>query len=311
MNKKIIVKILALTLLSFSLISCGTKNNISKSNNESQSYIKEEEGNRNENSLPSDEEKNNSNQGNETSIKQDDSTNKDTKNPELFIVAGGPNEVPGVCEYSLAEIKGGPKIKPPVSNKNSTCYIVETDDKIYIDVILEVRSLMDKAEVAGDMITTKIKIKNSEYNSFSLVESTDGTKLERDALINPLETKRIHYLSEVPVEDSVTGEFEIILTIKGKEFSNKFSLDSLQPSIKESMQEALTQSLSEEEYYNIIKEVKQRQLDYINSIKDPNIKQSVQTPLSAAIAESTFLYIKYPDDIDTIDIALKRVLNEE
>lgn len=292
MNKKIIAKLLALTLLSLSLISCEQKDNISKSNNESQSSIKEEE-------------ENNTNQGNDTS------TNKDTNNPQLFIVAGGPNEVLGVCEYSLAEIKGGPKIKPPVSNKNSTCYIVERDDKIYIDVILEVRSLMDKAEVAGDIITTKIKIKNIEYPSFSLVESTDGTKLERDVLINPLETKRIHYLSEVSVEDSVTGEFEIILTINGKEFSNKFSLDSLQYSIKESMQEALTQSLSEEEYYKIIKDAKQRQLDYINSIKDPNIKQSVQTPLSAAIAESKFLYIKYPDDTDTINIALKRVLDEE
>ena len=61
----------------------------------------------------------------------------------------------------------------------------------------------------------------------------------------------------------------------------------------------------------IIKEAKQHQQDYIDSIDDPKVKQSVQTPYSAAIAESTALYIKYPEDTDTIDAALKRVLNGE
>ena len=60
----------------------------------------------------------------------------------------------------------------------------------------------------------------------------------------------------------------------------------------------------------IIKEAKQRQQDYIDSIDDPKVKQSVQTSYSAAIAESTALYIKYPEDTDTIDAALKRVLND-
>ena len=75
------------------------------------------------------------------------------------------------------------------------------------------------------------------------------------------------------------------------------------------MQEDVKQSLTEEEYYKIIKEAKQRQQDYIDSIDDSHIKQSVQTSYSAAIAESTALHIKYPDDTDTIDSALKRVLN--
>ena len=61
----------------------------------------------------------------------------------------------------------------------------------------------------------------------------------------------------------------------------------------------------------IIKEAKQHQQDYIDSIDDPKVKQSVQTPCSAAIAESTALYIKCPEDTDTIDAALKRVLNGE
>lgn len=311
MNKKLTLKLLLLILLSFSLMSCGEKDNISKSNNETQSFIKKEADNRNQDSLPNEEEKNNTNQGSDTVIKEENAANKDTNNPELFIVAGGPNKVPGICEYSLAEINAGPKIKPPVSTKNSTYYVVETDENIYIDVILEVYSLMNKSEMAGDMITTKIRIKNVDYPCFFLVESTDGTDLEKYALINPLETKRIHYLAEVPTADSATGEFEVILTINGKEFSNKFSLDSLQYSIKENMQQDIKQSLTEEEYYKLIKEAKQRQQGYIDSIDDPKVKQSVQTSYSAAVAESSALYIKYPDDTDTIDAALKRVLSGE
>ena len=311
MNKKLILKLLLLTLLSFSLISCEQKYNISKSNKETQTSIEKEEGNRNHDSLPGEEEKNNINQGSDNVIDEENTENKNINNPELFVVAGGRNKVSGICEYSLAEINAGRKIKPPISNKNSTTYIVESDENIYIDVIFEVYSLMNKAEVAGDMINTRIKIKNVEYPCLSLVESTDGTNLEKYALINPLETKRIHYLSQVPTADATTGEFEIILTINGKDFSNKFSLDSLQYSIKENMQEDVKQSLTEEEYYKIIKEAKQRQQDYIDSIDDSHIKQSVQTSYSAAIAESTALHIKYPDDTDTIDSALKRVLNGE
>ncbi|GAB6169562.1 hypothetical protein JCM1393_20220 [Clostridium carnis] len=77
------------------------------------------------------------------------------------------------------------------------------------------------------------------------------------------------------------------------------------------MQQDVKQSLTEEEYYKLIKEAKQRQQDYINSIDDPKVKQSVQTSYSAAVTESSALYIKYPDDTDTIDAALKRVLSGE
>lgn len=325
MNKKLTLKLLSLILLSFSLISCGQKDNISKSNNETQSHIKKEADNRNQDSLPNEEEKNNTNQGSlpneeeknntnqgsDTVIKEENDANQNTNSPDLFTVAGGTNKVPGICEYYLAEINAGPRINPPVITQNSTCYAVETDGNIYIDVILEVYSLMNKAEMADDMITTKIRIKNIEYPCFSLVESTDGTDLEKYALINPLETKRIHYLVEVPTADSATGEFEIILTINGKDFSNKFSLDSLQYSVKENMQQDVKQSLTEEEYYKLIKEAKQRQQDYIDSIYDPKVKQSLQTSDSAAVAESSALYIKYPDDTDTIDAALKRVISGE
>ena len=192
---------------------------------------------------------------------------------------------------------------------------MENADNIYIDVILDVYSLGNESKLADDIIATKIKIKNNEYSCFSLVESVDGSDLKKSSSINPLETRTIHYVAEVPIADSTTGELEVILTINGKDFSNKFSLDSLQSSVKENTQQStepdVKQSLTEEEYYMIIKEAKQRQQDYIDSIDDPKVKQSVQTSYAAAIAESTALYIKYPEDTDTIDAALKRVLNGE
>lgn len=285
MNKKL--TLLLSLLLSLSLISCGQKNNISESNNETQSSIN----------------------------KEDNNINQDTNTPELFIVAGGTNKVPGICEYSLHKINVTPRIKPSVITESSSYYDVETDGNIYIDVILDVYSLSNEAKIADDIITTKIKIKNNEYSCFSLVENTDRSDLEKSASINPLETRTIHYVAEVPIADSTTGELEIILTINGKDFSNEFSLDSLQSSVKENTQQDtqpdVKQGLTEEEYYIIIKEAKQRQQDYIDSIDDPKVKQSVQTSYSAAIAESTALYIKYPEDTDTIDAALKRVLNGE
>ncbi|WP_195989301.1 hypothetical protein [Clostridium sp. D53t1_180928_C8] len=291
MNKKLILKLLLL-ILSLLLISCGKKDNIpefnsNKANNETQGSIKKEENN----------------------------VNQDTNNPELFIVAGGSNKVPGICEYYLKEINVTSRIKPSIINENSSYYDIENNGNIYIDVIFDIYSLINEAKMAEDIITTKIKIKNNEYSCFSLVESTDGSNLEKDDSINPLETRSIHYVAEVPIADSTTDELEIILTINGKNFSNKFDLSSFQSSVNENTQQNTQpkekQGLTEEEYYIILKEAKQQQQNYIDSIDDPKVKQSVQTAYSAVIAESTALYIKYPEDTDTIDAALNRVLNGE
>lgn len=305
MNKKLFLR-LGVLLLSLSLVACGAKDNISKtnsnkSNNKTQSPIKKEE--------------NNIKRGNDPDVKEENKVNKDTNSPELFIVAGGSNEVPGVCEYYLSELEVTPRIKPSINTKNSSYYDEKNQDNIYVDVVFDVYNLSNEAKMADDIITTKIKIKNNEYSCFSLVESADGSDLEKDASINPLEERNIHYVAEVPIVDSTTGELEVILTINGKNFSNKFQLDSIQSSVKENTeqntQSDVKQGLTEEEYYIIIKEAKQRQQDYIDSIDDTHIKQSVQSSLSAAIAESSALYIKYPDDTDTIDAALKRVLDGE
>ena len=68
---------------------------------------------------------------------------------------------------------------------------------------------------------------------------------------------------------------------------------------------------AEDEYYIIIKKAWQKQKDYIESIDDPKVKQSVQTSRSAAIMEADRLLIEHPEDSDAINSSLKSVLNDE
>jgi len=81
--------------------------------------------------------------------------------------------------------------------------------------------------------------------------------------------------------------------------------------LKSDRKEYTQQNPTEDKYYIKLKEAWQTQKDYIESINDPTVKKSVQTPESAAIMESNTLLIKYPGDAEAIDESLKRVLNGE
>lgn len=61
---------------------------------------------------------------------------------------------------------------------------------------------------------------------FSLVESVDGSDLEKNALIKPKVVRDIHYVAEVPIEE-VIGEIEVILTVDGKDFSRTINLEDM------------------------------------------------------------------------------------
>lgn len=64
-----------------------------------------------------------------------------------------------------------------------------------------------------------------------------------------------------------------------------------------------------QEYYTVIKQAWQDELNYINSIKDPHVKQAVQTPESAAIFKSDELLNQHPEDASLINENLKKVLS--
>lgn len=65
-----------------------------------------------------------------------------------------------------------------------------------------------------------------------------------------------------------------------------------------------------EHYKTLIRNAKEKQSAYINSINDPKIKQSVQTADSAAIGEATRLQIENPKEEDIVEEALKIVIAE-
>lgn len=86
---------------------------------------------------------------------------------------------------------------------------------------------------------------------------------------------------------------------------------SKQPDIQKDTQQDIHQESTEDEYYRIIKEAWQKQKDYIDYIDDPKEKQSLQTSQSAAIMESNKLLIDHPEDSESIEASLKRVINDE
>lgn len=302
MNKKLNLTLILLSLL---LISCEPLNNISESNIENKAPV-DIKSNTDVNP------KNNTNTDTNTNVNQKNNTesnadvNQTTTPRETFIIAGvGRNTIKDFCEFSLNNFIVSKRIEPEILTSSSSYYDVKNKDNIYIDIILNVTNLSNESKISEDLISARMKINNNEYQCFSLVESVDESNLEKSTSIKPQETRKIHYATEVPINDSI-GELEVILTSNGTEYSNVFY--PTQDSVKEITN---LEKLTEEEYYLLIKEAKQNQQDYIDSIDDPKVKQSVQTPYSAAIAESTSLYIKYPTDIHTIDKALKRVLDGE
>lgn len=212
MNKRPFSK-LGLLLLFLSLVSCGQKNNSS-----GEDGIKTK--------VPSVENSVESKQEDEDIQKNtEQNTQQDATENELFSVVGY-NTVQGFCEYYLAGLNVTPRIEPSIITGTYSDYNVKTEGNIYIDVILDVKNLKNEDKMADDLITTKIKINNNEYTCFSVVESADGSDLESYASIKALESRKIHYVAEVPITEA-TGEIEIILTVNGKDFSNKFDLEGM------------------------------------------------------------------------------------
>lgn len=64
-----------------------------------------------------------------------------------------------------------------------------------------------------------------------------------------------------------------------------------------------------ETYYKKIKDAWQKEKDYVDSLADPSVKQSVQTPFSAANNMAWELEMNHPSDSELIQRALKKVLN--
>ena len=152
-------------------------------------------------------------------------------------------------------------------------------------------------------------------NSTQSINSDNNTKQE--AKQNPKETDNIEQNSKQELKSKTTE------TENTKQNSNQESKPKETENIKqnskqeekpktteaETMKQNSQQEEKQEYYYNLIKEAKQKQIDYINSIDDPKVKQSVQTAFSAAIFKANELTLKYPEDSDIINVSLNKLLD--
>ena len=149
--------------------------------------------------------------------------------------------------------------------------------------------LLSLSLVACGQINNSVGENNSsELSTSQFVTSTQSSVKESEKTTSP------------SVENSVVSKQ-----------TDEGALKNKQQDIQPDTQQDTQSELIEKEYYDLIKEAWQKQIDYIDSIDDPSVKQSVQTPESAAIMKSTELLIGHPEDSEAIDVSLKRVLNGE
>lgn len=87
--------------------------------------------------------------------------------------------------------------------------------------------------------------------------------------------------------------------------------EDVQKNIQQDTKPDTQPEATEKEYYDLIKEAWQKQKDYIDSIDDPKVKQSVQTTNSAAILKSNELLLAHPEDSEAINASLEKVLAGE
>lgn len=130
-------------------------------------------------------------------------------------------------------------------------------------------------------------------------------------------------LGEDNFSKSITSQFDITIESSGKEIVETISPsvenlveanqedEEIEKSTQENTKLNIVPEATEKKYYDLIKESWQKQNDYIDSIDDSTVKQSLQTPKSAAIFKSNELLLEHPKDSKAIDLSLKRVLNGE
>ena len=131
-------------------------------------------------------------------------------------------------------------------------------------------------------ITSTVVNKPSQVSSSQVVESTTN----QEVVSQPSEPLSSSVLSSEPAQSSSQVIQSTTTTISSEPINQAQNQD----------------------YYTEIKKVWQDELNYINSITDPHLKQAVQTPEAAATSEATFLVRNNPGDSAIINESLKKVL---
>lgn len=138
--------------------------------------------------------------------------------------------------------------------------------------------------------------------SLSLIACSSKNNSSLDAINNQVANN-----TESPIkEDIKTASPSVEGTVKSNQQNNDVTQDTQQP-----VESNIETESAAEEYSCLIKEAYEEQQDYINSIDDTKVKQSIQTANSAAIFKANELLIEYPEDTELINTSLKKVLANE
>lgn len=126
------------------------------------------------------------------------------------------------CEVTLKEAEFTKLIEPKKTDSFYTYYEVKEPNTIYLDVIIDIKSLLESVKVSDGFVSVQVKYKNKyEYNTFSIIEEKDGADFTYSNItgIEPLKSGRLHFIAELPEEASKDdGRVSVIISANDKEY---------------------------------------------------------------------------------------------
>jgi hypothetical protein len=129
------------------------------------------------------------------------------------------------AELTLTGASFAKKVAPPKASGFYTYYEVKSNNKVYAHVSIAFKNLMTIGKSASEALSVKLIYDNKyEYSGFSFVEDDGGKDFTYSNIttIDPLTSKNLHYLVDVPseVQDS-SGEVAIIVNVNGEKYKHQ------------------------------------------------------------------------------------------
>lgn len=139
------------------------------------------------------------------------------KAPEKKYINIGENVQSKDWEIKITEVKFGQRINPPTQPMFYSYYQVKDTSNTYLCVVLECKNISTLELGADTVAIVKAKYKDQyTYSSFSAIEDrTLGFTYTNIRNIDPLTSKKVYYLAEMPkmIEDEQDTPVEIEIKI--------------------------------------------------------------------------------------------------
>lgn len=142
----------------------------------------------------------------------------------MIIEKGQSILIDDYCEFIIVDTVFAKKILPPTPGSFYTYYEVKEVDTTYLDIIVDIKSLLTTGKTADEFATVKVIYNDKyEYSTFSTIEDGGGSDFTYTniTLIEPLKNGTLHFLAEVPESvASGTEPIKAIITIGKQEYKH-------------------------------------------------------------------------------------------